>query len=128
MLDGRLRLKAAPRLRFAGQIAGVEGYVESAAIGLVAGRFAAGRGAPPPPETALGALLGHITGGGDAATFQPMNVNSGCFRPSPGESASASAKRAYSSRALVAVDARLAGAATLDAPGESSASAHHTGV
>ena len=91
LLDGRLRLKAAPRLRFAGQIAGVEGYVESAAIGLVAGRFAAGRGAPPPPETALGALLGHITGGGDAATFQPMNVNFGLFPPLAGRVASASA-------------------------------------
>ena len=128
LLDGRLRLKAAPRLRFAGQIAGVEGYVESAAIGLVAGRFAAGQGAPPPPETALGALLGHITGGGDAATFQPMNVNFGLFPPLAGRVGKRERKRAYSSRALAAVDAWLAGAAALDAPGESSASAHHTGV
>src|SRR5258706_2072454 len=80
MLDGVLRLKAEPRLRFAGQITGVEGYVESAAIGLLAGRFAASErhGAvisAPPPTTALGALLGHITGGADAGTFQPMNVN-----------------------------------------------------
>jgi methylenetetrahydrofolate--tRNA-(uracil-5-)-methyltransferase len=84
LLDSRLRLKTAPHLRFAGQITGVEGYVESAAIGLLAGRFAAaevlGREtAPPPPTTALGALLGHITGGADAASFQPMNVNFGLF-------------------------------------------------
>src|SRR5690606_6295980 len=82
LLDSRLRLRAQPRLRFAGQITGVEGYVESAAIGLLAGRFAAaerrGMEAPaPPPTTALGALLGHITGGADARTFQPMNVNFG---------------------------------------------------
>ena len=86
LLDGGLRLKAMPRLRFAGQVTGVEGYVESAAIGLLAGRFAAaerlGRDiAPPPPTTALGALLGHITGGADAETFQPMNVNFGLFPP-----------------------------------------------
>ncbi len=86
LLDGRLRLKAMPRLRFAGQITGVEGYVESAAIGLVAGRFAAaervGEGcAPPPPTTAMGALLAHVTQGADAATFQPMNANFGLFPP-----------------------------------------------
>ena len=88
LLDGVLRLKALPRLRFAGQITGVEGYVESAAIGLLAGRFAAaerqGRAiAPPPSTTALGALLQHITGGADAKTFQPMNVNFGLFPPLP---------------------------------------------
>jgi methylenetetrahydrofolate--tRNA-(uracil-5-)-methyltransferase len=86
LLDGRLRLRAEPRLRFAGQITGVEGYVESAAIGLLAGRFAAaeaqGRApSPPPPTTALGALLGHISGGAAAETFQPMNVNFGLFPP-----------------------------------------------
>jgi len=86
LLDGSLRLRAMPRLRFAGQITGVEGYVESAAIGLLAGRFAAaerqGRPmAPPPPTTAHGALLGHITGGADATTFQPMNINFGLFPP-----------------------------------------------
>jgi methylenetetrahydrofolate--tRNA-(uracil-5-)-methyltransferase len=92
LLDERLRLKADPRLRFAGQITGVEGYVESAAIGLIAGRFAAaerlGRSvAPPPPTTALGALLNHITGGhlsdgaSGARSFQPMNVNFGLFPP-----------------------------------------------
>lgn len=88
LLDGALRLKARPALRFAGQITGVEGYLESAAIGLLAGRFAAadaiGVDAPSPPATtALGALLAHITGGhiadGAARTFQPMNVNFGLF-------------------------------------------------
>jgi len=84
LLDGQLRLKALPALRFAGQITGVEGYVESATIGLLAGRFAAAeaRGEacdPPPPTTAFGALLAHITVGADAATFQPMNVNFGLF-------------------------------------------------
>ncbi|HEY5239731.1 MAG TPA: methylenetetrahydrofolate--tRNA-(uracil(54)-C(5))-methyltransferase (FADH(2)-oxidizing) TrmFO [Rhizomicrobium sp.] len=84
LLDKQLRLKADPRLRFAGQITGVEGYVESAAIGMLAGRFAAAelRGEEttlPPPTTAFGALLGHITGGADEKTFQPMNVNFGLF-------------------------------------------------
>jgi methylenetetrahydrofolate--tRNA-(uracil-5-)-methyltransferase len=88
LLDGSLRLKAVPRLRFAGQVTGVEGYVESAAIGLLAGRFAAaerlgGAIVAPPPTTALGALIGHITGGADAKTFQPMNVNFGLFPPLP---------------------------------------------
>ncbi|MGH7088467.1 MAG: methylenetetrahydrofolate--tRNA-(uracil(54)-C(5))-methyltransferase (FADH(2)-oxidizing) TrmFO, partial [Stellaceae bacterium] len=88
LLDQSLRLRAEPRWRFAGQITGVEGYVESAAIGLLAGRFAAterqgGTIAPPPPDTALGALHRHITGGADAATFQPMNVNFGLFPPLP---------------------------------------------
>ncbi|MEO5374347.1 MAG: methylenetetrahydrofolate--tRNA-(uracil(54)-C(5))-methyltransferase (FADH(2)-oxidizing) TrmFO [Alphaproteobacteria bacterium] len=87
LLDAALRLKAMPRLRFAGQVTGCEGYVESAAIGLLAGRFAVdqrlGREPiPPPPTTALGALLAHITGGADAQTFQPMNVNFGLF-PEP---------------------------------------------
>src|SRR5690606_2677724 len=86
LLDGALRLKADPRLRFAGQITGVEGYVESAAIGLLAGRFAAAERkgeAPslPPATTALGALLAHVTGGADAKTFQPMNCNFGLFPP-----------------------------------------------
>ena len=86
LLDDQLRLKSAPHIRFAGQITGCEGYVESAAIGLVAARFAiaelAGRRlSAPPPETALGALLGHITGGADAANYQPMNVNFGLFPP-----------------------------------------------
>ncbi len=86
LLDATLRLKAMPRLRFAGQITGCEGYVESAAVGLMAARFVLaerqGRTpVPPPPTTALGALLSHITGGADAATFQPMNVNFGLFPP-----------------------------------------------
>jgi methylenetetrahydrofolate--tRNA-(uracil-5-)-methyltransferase len=86
LLDGQLRLRAAPHLRFAGQITGVEGYVESAAMGLLAGRLAAAEAlgrtlAPPPPETAMGALVHHITGGADARTFQPMNVNFGLFPP-----------------------------------------------
>jgi methylenetetrahydrofolate--tRNA-(uracil-5-)-methyltransferase len=92
LLDASLRLKAAPRLRFAGQITGCEGYVESAAIGLLAGRFAAAERlgeeiTPPPPTTAHGALLAHITGGHvetiDAGprSFQPMNVNFGLFPP-----------------------------------------------
>jgi methylenetetrahydrofolate--tRNA-(uracil-5-)-methyltransferase len=85
LLDGTLRLKADPRLRFAGQVTGVEGYVESAAVGLLAGRFAAAERlghplAAPPPTTALGGLVGHITGGhleGGKGSFQPMNINYG---------------------------------------------------
>ena len=89
LLDHQMRLKTAPHLRFAGQITGVEGYVESAAMGLLAGRMAAseilGKPLPPVPEdTALGALMLHITGGADAKTFQPMNVNFGLFRPIEG--------------------------------------------
>jgi methylenetetrahydrofolate--tRNA-(uracil-5-)-methyltransferase len=88
LLDGSMRLKADPRLRFAGQITGVEGYVESAAMGLLAGRMAAAerlglRVDPPPLTTATGALVHHITGGADAGTFQPMNVNFGLFPPLP---------------------------------------------
>jgi methylenetetrahydrofolate--tRNA-(uracil-5-)-methyltransferase len=92
LLDGTLRLKAMPRLRFAGQITGCEGYVESAAIGLLAARFAAAEKlgetlVKPPPTTAHGALLAHITGGHvetiDAGprSFQPMNINFGLFPP-----------------------------------------------
>jgi methylenetetrahydrofolate--tRNA-(uracil-5-)-methyltransferase len=92
LLDETLRLKANPRWRFAGQITGCEGYVESAAIGLIAARFAAAerrgeRLAPPPPTTAHGALLAHITGGhietidAGPSSFQPMNVNFGLFPP-----------------------------------------------
>ena len=89
LLDHQMRLKAAPHLRFAGQITGVEGYVESAAMGLLEGRMAAseilGKPLPFVPEdTALGALMLHITGGADAKTFQPMNVNFGLFRPIEG--------------------------------------------
>jgi len=86
LLDAQMRLKSRPYIRFAGQITGVEGYVESAAMGLLAGRMAAaqllGRDLPPPPpETAMGALVTHITGGAEARTFQPMNVNFGLFPP-----------------------------------------------
>ena len=86
LLDAGMRLKSRPNIRFAGQITGVEGYVESAAMGLVAGRVAAtellgGELATIPPTTATGALLTHITGGADAKTFQPMNVNFGLFPP-----------------------------------------------
>jgi methylenetetrahydrofolate--tRNA-(uracil-5-)-methyltransferase len=86
LLDRQLRLKVLPRLRFAGQITGVEGYVESAAIGLLAGRLAAAdrlgqRLEAPPLTTALGALVNHITGGASAQTFQPMNINFGLFPP-----------------------------------------------
>jgi methylenetetrahydrofolate--tRNA-(uracil-5-)-methyltransferase len=86
VLDSQLRLKSLPRLRFAGQITGVEGYVESAAMGLLAGRMAAAQRhgrllEAPPPTTAMGALAAHITGGAEAQTFQPMNVNFGLFPP-----------------------------------------------
>jgi methylenetetrahydrofolate--tRNA-(uracil-5-)-methyltransferase len=86
LLDDQMRLKSHPHIRFAGQITGVEGYVESAAMGLLAGRMAAAqiKGQtlpPPPPETAMGALITHITGGAEAKTFQPMNVNFGLFPP-----------------------------------------------
>ncbi len=86
LLDDQMRLKSAPHIRFAGQITGVEGYVESAAMGLLAGRMAAASqlGKPisaPPNTTAMGALVTHITGGADAKTFQPMNVNFGLFPP-----------------------------------------------
>ena len=106
LIDRQLRLKAMRRLRFAGQITGVEGYVESAAIGLLAGRFAAAsrRGcdvAPPPATTALGALLAHITGAAQARTFQPMNVNFGLFPPlSPDPGRHADRKPLYTGRAL----------------------------
>ncbi|WP_114951279.1 methylenetetrahydrofolate--tRNA-(uracil(54)-C(5))-methyltransferase (FADH(2)-oxidizing) TrmFO [Sphingosinicella terrae] len=104
LLDATLRLKAAPHIRFAGQITGCEGYVESAAVGLLAGRFAAaelsGRAiGAPPPTTALGALLGHITGGADAKSYQPMNVNFGLFPPVEGRARKADRKKLYTDRA-----------------------------
>jgi methylenetetrahydrofolate--tRNA-(uracil-5-)-methyltransferase len=128
LLDGTLRLNAMPRLRFAGQITGCEGYVESAAIGGLAGRFAAAERlgetlAPLPPTTAHGALLGHITGGHvetiDAGprSFQPMNVNFGLFPPLAqvptkgpdgerlrGPAKTVAKKRAMSQRALADLD------------------------
>jgi len=108
LLDGTLRLKSAPHVRFAGQITGCEGYVESAAIGLIAGRFAAAEAtgqpiATPPAATALGALLGHITGGADAEIYQPMNVNFGLFPPIEGRARKAERKALYTSRAREAL-------------------------
>jgi len=133
LLDPTLRLRAAPRLRFAGQITGCEGYVESAAIGGLAGRFAAAERlgetlTAPPPTTAHGALLGHITGGHvetiDAGprSFQPMNVNFGLFPPLAhvpnkgpdgerlrGPAKTVAKKRALSQRALADLDRWIAG-------------------
>ncbi|WP_022708270.1 methylenetetrahydrofolate--tRNA-(uracil(54)-C(5))-methyltransferase (FADH(2)-oxidizing) TrmFO [Paracoccus zeaxanthinifaciens] len=88
LLDDRMRLRLRPNLRFAGQVTGVEGYVESSAMGLLAGRMAAAQAlgrdlGPPPFTTAMGALVNHITGGAEAKTFQPMNVNFGLFPPLP---------------------------------------------
>ncbi|MBK5265658.1 MAG: methylenetetrahydrofolate--tRNA-(uracil(54)-C(5))-methyltransferase (FADH(2)-oxidizing) TrmFO [Alphaproteobacteria bacterium] len=104
LLDQHLRLKKAPHIRFAGQITGCEGYVESSAIGLLAGRFAAAELAgsdiaPPPPSTALGALLGHITGGADVDSYQPMNVNFGLFPPMDEKVHKKQRKEAMTSRA-----------------------------
>jgi len=135
LLDATLRLRAAPRLRFAGQITGCEGYVESAAVGLIAGRFAAAERlgesiALPPPTTAHGALLGHITGGHietiDAGprSFQPMNVNFGLFPPLTrvptrgadgerlrGPAKTIAKKRALTQRALLDLDRWISGEA-----------------
>ena len=104
LLDSELRLKSRPNIRFAGQITGCEGYVESAAVGILAARYAIAefRGEqlpPPPPETAIGALLAHITGGADSETFQPMNVNFGLMPPIAGRWKRADRKRAYTDRA-----------------------------
>jgi methylenetetrahydrofolate--tRNA-(uracil-5-)-methyltransferase len=138
VLDGALRLKAQPRLRFAGQITGCEGYVESAAVGLIAGRMAAAerRGrtlTAPPAETAIGALINHITGGHiesiDAGprSFQPMNVNFGLFPPIEFDARSAEGKKlrgpekgvarkkALSARAATALEGWLADAPALAA-------------
>lgn len=113
LLDGTLRLKSAPHIRFAGQITGCEGYVESAAIGMLAGRFAAaeiaGTELPAPPrETALGALLSHITGEAEIETYQPMNVNFGLFPPIEGRTKKADRKRMYTDRARAALKDWLA--------------------
>ncbi len=108
LLDAEMRLKSKPNIRFAGQVTGVEGYVESAAMGLLAGRLAVaeitGRSLPPvPPTTAVGALVSHITGGAEAKTFQPMNVNFGLFPPVEGLKAGRRGRRdrykAYTDRA-----------------------------
>jgi methylenetetrahydrofolate--tRNA-(uracil-5-)-methyltransferase len=152
LLDRRLRLRLEPRLRFAGQLIGVEGYVESAAMGLLAGRLAAAERlgtalAPPPPTTALGALLAHVTGGHlsgagghGSGSFQPMNINYGLLPPleaprrdedgrklTPSERGRAK-KRAMSLRALADLDAWLAGERASPtehaAPGSSPLEAH----
>jgi methylenetetrahydrofolate--tRNA-(uracil-5-)-methyltransferase len=138
LLDGALRLKADLRLRFAGQITGCEGYVESAAIGLLAGRFAAAERRAesprlPPPTTALGALLAHVTGGHletiDAGprSYQPMNINFGLFPPLDevprkatggklrGPARAAARKEAITRRAKADFDIWLAGAMHTDA-------------
>jgi methylenetetrahydrofolate--tRNA-(uracil-5-)-methyltransferase len=107
LLDGQMRLKSRPHIRFAGQITGVEGYVESAAMGLLAGRLALaearGQRLPEvPPTTATGALVHHITGGAEAKTFQPMNVNFGLFPPIDAKGGRRGRKdryRAYTDRA-----------------------------
>lgn len=114
VFDQSLRLKAQPRLRFAGQITGCEGYVESAGVGLLAGRFAAAERKsetlrPPPADTALGALLNHITGGANAETYQPMNVNFGLFPAIDDRIRGKDRKKAYTSRAKAALEAWLAG-------------------
>jgi methylenetetrahydrofolate--tRNA-(uracil-5-)-methyltransferase len=134
LLDEALRLKADPRLRFAGQVTGVEGYVESAAVGLLAGRFAAAERqgqavVPPPRTTALGALIGHITGGHidgglvekGPSSFQPMNINYGLLppietprrdeygKPIPLKQRGRARKKLMSERALRDLDGWLAG-------------------
>jgi methylenetetrahydrofolate--tRNA-(uracil-5-)-methyltransferase len=113
VLDDQLRLKSRPNIRFAGQITGCEGYIESAAIGILAARFAAAelRGdtlSSPPVETALGAILSHITGGANADTFQPMNVNFGLMPPLPERFKKADRKKAYTDRARAALAGWLA--------------------
>lgn len=104
LLDNEMRLKKAPHIRFAGQITGCEGYVESAAVGLMVGRMIAaeirGEAFPYPPETtAFGALLSHITGGADARDYQPMNVNFGLFPPFEKRVKKKERKQAYTARA-----------------------------
>jgi methylenetetrahydrofolate--tRNA-(uracil-5-)-methyltransferase len=113
LLDRELRLKSRPNIRFAGQITGCEGYVESAAVGILAARFAAaelrGETLPaPPPETALGAILAHITGGANAETFQPMNVNFGLMPPIEGRWKRLDRKKTYTDRARAALAEWLA--------------------
>jgi methylenetetrahydrofolate--tRNA-(uracil-5-)-methyltransferase len=123
LLDPDLRLRSRPNIRFAGQITGVEGYVESAAMGLLAGRLAAaeilGQSlSPVPATTAMGALVHHITGGAEAKSFQPMNVNFGLFPPLDGVRGGRRGRRerykAYTDRAKADWAAWL-GASALDA-------------
>ncbi len=115
LLDDQMRLRSRPNIRFAGQVTGVEGYVESAAMGLLAGRMAAAEMLgqtlpPPPPDTAMGALVTHITGGAEAKTFQPMNVNFGLFPPIDARGGRKGRKdryKAYTDRAKEAFQAWL---------------------
>ncbi|MEM8597651.1 MAG: methylenetetrahydrofolate--tRNA-(uracil(54)-C(5))-methyltransferase (FADH(2)-oxidizing) TrmFO [Pseudomonadota bacterium] len=125
LLDASMRLRAQPRLRFAGQITGVEGYVESGAMGILAGLFAAWErlGRPlvaPPRETAMGALIAHITGDAEAETFQPMNVNFGLFPPledaRKGRRGKRERAKGYTDRAKAAFDAWRAETAQPCAP------------
>ncbi|MDO5657864.1 MAG: methylenetetrahydrofolate--tRNA-(uracil(54)-C(5))-methyltransferase (FADH(2)-oxidizing) TrmFO [Paracoccus sp. (in: a-proteobacteria)] len=117
LLDAQMRLRARPNLRFAGQVTGVEGYVESAAMGLLAGRMAAAEARgnqldAPPGTTAMGALIHHITGGADVKTFQPMNVNFGLFPPIDAKGGRRGRKQrypAYTERAKADFRAWLAG-------------------
>lgn len=110
VLDHRLRLKAQPRLRFAGQITGCEGYVESAAVGLIAGRIAASERLGlhememPPATTAIGSIISHITGGANDETFQPMNVNFGLFPEIETKDKGRERKKALSRRSLQDLD------------------------
>ena len=109
LLDRELRLKSKPNIRFAGQITGCEGYVESAAVGILAARFAAAEMRceilpPPPSETALGAILAHITGDANAETFQPMNINFGLIPPIPGRAKRTDRRQACTDRARAALD------------------------
>ena len=104
LLDRQLRLKTAPHIRFAGQVTGCEGYVESSAVGLMAGLMTAAEATgtawtPPPRTTALGALLSHITGDAEAESYQPMNINFGLFPPPPAEVKKKQRKEAYTARA-----------------------------
>ena len=124
LLDDQMRLRSRPHIRFAGQITGVEGYVESAAMGLLAGRMAAAEilGQPlisPPQDSAMGALIHHITGGAEAKTFQPMNVNFGLFRPIDGLKGGRRGRKdrykAYTDRAKAAWTAWLDGSNAMSA-------------
>jgi methylenetetrahydrofolate--tRNA-(uracil-5-)-methyltransferase len=126
LLDKTLKLKGRPNIRFAGQVTGCEGYVESTAVGLMAGRFAAAEMSGqeiicPPDVTAMGGILSHITGGADALTFQPMNINFGLLPPMDvrnerGKRVKGKEKKAaVSARALTALDDWLKEAGTLSA-------------
>jgi len=126
LLDDQMRLRSKPNIRFAGQITGVEGYVESAAMGLLAGRMAVAEltGKPldaVPNTTAMGALVTHITGGADAKTFQPMNVNFGLFPPLDGVKSGRRGRKerykAYTDRAKIDWQAWL-GQTVLDTAAE----------